>query len=72
MRIFKRKTRAEVLEDIVIGTANELQLKGLTSEELVLVLNRLSERGKELLEQRAEDLEKELSRTICAIANLKA
>lgn len=71
MKLFKRKSRAEVLDALIADTLKNLLMLDLTNEELAVVVNSLQDAGRDVLERRAEELENELSKTVAAITSFK-
>jgi hypothetical protein len=69
MNIFKRKSRAEILDAIIDDTLKNLLILDLTNAELATVINSLHDQGLDVLERRAEELENELNQTVAAIAS---
>jgi DNA-binding transcriptional regulator YhcF (GntR family) len=70
MKIFKKKTRAEIVEAKIGEMLHDILTLEFTNEELAIIVNSLQDNGRIILERRAEELEKELQKTIMAIASL--
>lgn len=71
MRIFKKKTRVEIVEDKIQSVMHDILTLDFSSEEIAVIVNSLQDNGRIVLERRAEELEKELQKTIIAIASFK-
>lgn len=69
MRIFKKKNRTEIVEEKIESVMHDILTLDFTSEEIAIIVNSLQDSGRVILERRAEELEKELSKTIMAIAS---
>jgi arsenate reductase-like glutaredoxin family protein len=68
MKLFKKKTRTEIVEEKIEAVMHDILTLDFTSEEIAVIVNSLQDSGRIVLERRAEELEKELSKTIMAIA----
>jgi DNA-binding transcriptional regulator YhcF (GntR family) len=69
MRIFKKKTRTEIVEEKIENVMHDILTLDFSSEEIAVIVNSLQDNGRIVLERRAEELDKELQKTILAIAS---
>lgn len=58
-RIFKKETRADVLNTFIEHILKEILIHKFSNAEIAIILNSLSDQGKSKLEARREALEKE-------------
>jgi hypothetical protein len=70
MKLFKRKTRPEVIDSAIENIMHELLINEFSNSEIATILIRLRTTGKQVLIERKVGLEKELLSTTNAINSL--
>lgn len=67
---WKKKSRAEIIEDKAQSIINEILISGFENAEVAIIIQTAKAKGKEVLELRKIALEKELKETVTAINSL--
>ena len=67
---WKKKSRAEIIEDKAQSIINEILTSGFENAEVAIIIQTAKAKGKEVLELRKIALEKELKETVTAINSL--
>jgi len=67
---WKKKSRAEIIEDKAQSIINEILISVFENAEIAIIINTAKARGREVLELRRIALEKELKETVTAINSL--
>jgi len=70
MKLFKRKSRAEIIDITVTEILHDIMIRGFSSSEVATILNSLKDQGKIALQFKKEVEEKELLETVNAINSL--
>lgn len=70
LKIFKKKTRAQIVCEKAESILHEILISGLSDDEIATVLILLKNDGKKVLQTRQSELTKELQETIQAINRL--
>jgi len=67
---WKKKSRAEIIEDKAQLIISEILISGFENSEIAIIIQTAKARGREVLELRRIALEKELKETVNAINSL--
>ncbi len=67
---FKRKSRAELIEDKAHNIVHDILISGFSNREVAIIIHTAKAKGREILESRKIELEKELLETCNAINSL--
>ena len=67
---WKKKSRAEIIEDKAQSIVNEILISGFENAEIAIIIQTAKARGREVLELRRIALEEELKQTVTAINSL--
>jgi len=70
LKIFKKKTRAQIVCEKAESILHDILISGLSDDEISTVLIILKNSGKKVLQNRQSELTKELQETIAAINRL--
>jgi len=70
LKIFKKKTRAQIVCEKAESILHDILISGLSDNEISTVLIILKNSGKKVLQNRQNELTKELQETITAINRL--
>lgn len=70
LRMFKKKTRAQIVCEKAESILHDILISGLSDDEIATVLIILKNDGKKVLQNRQSELTKELQETITAINRL--
>ena len=70
MKFWKKKSRAEIIEDKAQSIVNEILVSGFENAEIAVIIHTAKARGREVLELRRIALEKELKEAVTAINSL--
>jgi len=70
LKIFKKKTRAQIICEKAESILHDILISGLSDDEIATVLILLKNDGKKVLQNRQNELTKELQETITAINRL--
>lgn len=67
---WKKKSRAELIEDKAQSIVHEIIVSGFSNSEIAMILNTAKARGREVLERRRAELDLEALETNNAINSL--
>lgn len=70
MKFWKKKSRAELIEDKAQSIVHEIIVSGFSNSEIAIILNTAKARGREVLEKRRTELDLETLDTNNAINSL--
>jgi hypothetical protein len=70
LKIFKKKNRAQIVSEKAESVLHDILICGLSDDEIATVLIILRNSGKKVLQNRQNELTKELQETITAINRL--